>query len=80
MRYAGGKGARMVGALGLIWGLISRGLNKRAIWTKTDRQGPLASTDHHLRHGTDRGCGQHHPAGQDKAQAKRERGEQQAMT
>jgi hypothetical protein len=63
----------MVGALGIFWGLIGWGLDDLAILAKADRHGALAGTDHHLRRGTDRWRGQHHAAGQDQAQAKRER-------
>ncbi len=70
----------MVGAIGIFWGLIGWGLEDPAILTKTDRYRPLSGADHHLRRSTDRWRGQHHPAGQDEAQAKRKRGEQQAMT
>ena len=70
----------MVGAIGIFWGLIGWGLEDPAILAKADRHGPLAGTDHHLRRGTGRWRGQHHPAGQDQAQAKRERREQQGMT
>jgi hypothetical protein len=61
----------MVGAIGIFWGLIGWGLEDLAIFAKADRHGPLAGTDHHLRRGTGRWRGKHHPAGQDQAQTQR---------
>jgi hypothetical protein len=63
----------MIRPIGIFWGLIGWGLEDLAILAKADRHGALAGTDHHLRRGTDRWRGQHHAAGQDQAQAKRER-------